>query len=472
VSDALVYGKKRFSQAPVGIIEVGVTEKLNHPAHLKRLALYCGAALLPVLALLAGCTDDARSYESFAQWPGFEEYYADRCTDNYAVAGNGLRSPYAETTEREKLILIRYRPRIVLPPGGHSPIDFYRDYLPHTVLKNYPEKKTIHGQVTSAVLRNYQHDLRYYLEFDEEAFLENRLHVDSSGGEQPAEPLPGVVYGRVYEERVPFYEDDGSTVHLDLMFLKYNVVFAVSGLVAKLPPLYEPALRLAGFDLNNWHDLDNFVAVHVVLLDEDTPVAVILSQHNHHRTYLLGKDMAMPEDGRLAFDIALRSNEIYPASESSEAVLHRTVQWSIGLKYLLSGEDPPLLRGYDVTMGVGAGGKEIDYELLFISPCDPLYTAKMLLGEPRPFMGLYIGRDGPPGSDYYQLPELLPLGNLLRFYYLQDGDREDIDVVERAIDRRKKTIDTEMLLIHGGKSFLQDLRELHDLSVYALTRPR
>jgi hypothetical protein len=96
----------------------------------------------------------------------------------------------------------------------------------------------------------------------------------------------------------------------------------------------------------------------------------------------------------------------------------------------------------------------------------------ILLGEPRPFLGRYIGRDGPPGSDYYQLPELLPLGNLLRFYYLQDGDREDIEVVERAIDRRNKTIDTEMLLIHGGESLLHDLRKIHGSSINDLTRPQ
>jgi hypothetical protein len=121
------------------------------------------------------------------------------------------------------------------------------------------------------------------------------------------------------------------------------------------------------------------------------------------------------------------------------------------------------VRGYDVTRGVDAGGTEIDYELEYLSPCDPLYTAMILLGEPRPFMGRYIGRDGPPGSDYYQLPELLPLGHLLRFYYLQDGDQEDIALIGRAIDRRKMTIDFEMILEYGGRSFIHDVRQLYEL---------
>ncbi|NIO04583.1 MAG: hypothetical protein GTN74_08205 [Proteobacteria bacterium] len=42
---------------------------------------------------------------------------------------------------------------------------------------------------------------------------------------------------------------------------------------------------------------------------------MILAQLNHHRTYLIGKDIALPVDGRMVFDIALRSNEAYPASD-------------------------------------------------------------------------------------------------------------------------------------------------------------
>jgi hypothetical protein len=224
--------------------------------------------------------------------------------------------------------------------------------------------------------------------------------------------------------------------------------------------LYTALLHIAGLDPDNWHDLDNFVAVHIVLLNGNTPIAVILAQHNHHRTYLIGKDIQLPSDGRFRFDIAQRSNEVYLSSNSKKRVRHRTIQWSIDLKYLLSGEEQPLVHGYDITYGVNAGGKEIEYNLAFLSPCDPFYTAEILLGEPRPFFGHYIGRDGPPGSDYYQLPELLPLGNILKFYYLQDDDPEDIAAVDRAINRRNKEIDTQLLLAYGGRSFIGDFRRI------------
>ena len=205
--------------------------------------------------------------------------------------------------------------------------------------------------------------------------------------------------------------------------------------------------------------LDNFVAAHVVLDEAEAPIAIILAQHNHHRAFMIGKDIPNPPDGRAAFDVALRSNEIYPASDSPDAVNHRVIRWSLYLDYLLSGENGPALKGADVTWGKNAGGGEFDYDLKIISPCDPLYTSEMLLGQPRPFLGMHLGRDGPPGSDYYNTPKLLPMGNMLKFTYLKDGDPEDIALVRKAIDRKNDRVDVEMIMEHGGRRFLEDWQE-------------
>ena len=77
------------------------------------------------------------------------------------------------------------------------------------------------------------------------------------------------------------------------MFLKYNFVFPISGLPAK-PGLIKTALaRLAG-DPERWHELDIHGAVTVALAQrkdgEYKPVALILAQHNHFRTYLYGAE--------------------------------------------------------------------------------------------------------------------------------------------------------------------------------------
>jgi hypothetical protein len=397
--------------------------------------------------MIAGCTEKRSGHETFADYPGFEEYYGKTCTET---------SISASPEERERHLLELYRPRLVLPPGGRYPIDFYRDYLPFAVMKRFSDHQMIHENVTPELLRENRENADVYLDFDRKRFTTEGLDI-ILGEEGPSAGRNPTVYGRAYRERVDFPCPGEETCSMALTFLKYNITFAVSGLAADLPFAYETVLRLAGMDPEDWHELDNFVAVHVVLDEREEPRAVLLAQHNHHRTYLVDRDIPLPPDRRMSFDIALRSNEVYLSSESEEPVRHRAVRWALHMKYLISGEDPPLMRGYDVTMGRRAGGREIPYDLTLLSPCDPFYTAKIMLGEPRNFLGRYIGRDGPPGADYYTVPSLLPLGDLLQFSYLRDGAPEDIRVIEEAIDIEKGIVDVERIIEHGGGNLYRDL---------------
>jgi hypothetical protein len=324
-------------------------------------------------------------------------------------------------------------------------VDFYRDYLPCTAMRLYPDGILISDEVTRELLLDHRRDRRAYLDLDEKCISEARVG-------------PAALYGRVYRERVSFPAGEGGEETFTLTFLKYNIVSAVSGLAAELPRLHRLLLLLPGLDAESWHELDNFAAVHVVLDENLEPLAVVIAQHNHHRTFLIGRDLTLPADGRIVFDVAKRSNEIYLSSDSVDPQRHRVVQWSLQLEYLLSGRDRPFFSAWDITYGPEAGGREEKFDLKVLSPCDPLYISEMLLGEPRPFFGVYIGRDGPPGSDYYNLPALLPLGRMLKFGYLHDGDEEDIALVEAAVDRKGKKIDIPKILKYGGERFLKDWR--------------
>ncbi len=399
--------------------------------------------------LLFACAGQTRAHETFADYPGFKEFYAGRCKD-----GQPLSSP----DDHDKELLRRFSPRLILPPGGRYPTDFYRDYLPYTLLRRYKDNAVIKDEVTQADLQAYQEDTSVYLDLDKKRFLtaglDQRVGEDKGG---PFDRRRPVVYGRVYREKVELLDEKSDPHIYDFIFLKYNVVFAISGLPAELPWGLRTLLWLAGLDPDDWHELDNFVAVHVVLDDKERPVAIMLAQHNHHRSYLVGKDIPLPEDGHIPFNGALRSNEIYQASDAPNPVRHRVAPWSIYMKYLLSGEDPPFTRGEDVTYGVKAGGIEVKYDLTFLSPCDPFYMAKIMLGEPRPFFGRYIGRDGPPGADYYNIPELLPLGSILKSSYLHDGVPEDINFAESAIDVKGKKMDIKKMLDYGGRKLYRDL---------------
>ena len=409
-------------------------------------------SIIPAFLLLTllAITNCAGNYPTFADMPGFAEYYRDRCATT-------MPQPSGEDFK----LLKKFRPRFILPPGGSYPIDFYRNYVPYTVLISWPEKKVMATKVTRGLLLKHRVNRGAYLEFDTERYRSDGMNIRwDKGTPPPASGRKPVVYGRVYREEVRFPDGKGGEELHDLTFLKYNVIFANSGLPAELSWWPRLLLSLSGFDREDWHVLDNFVAVHVVLDETGLPVAAVLAQHNHHRSYLLGRDIPFPEDGRLVFDIALRSNEVYPASEDSDPVSHRVIRWSLYLDYLLSGENGPALKANDITYGVNAGGWEFNYDLKFLSPCDPLYTSEMLLGQPRPLLGIYLGRDGPPGSDYYNMPALLPMGNMLKFAYLGDGDPEDIALVREAIDRKAKRIDYAKIMEHGGRRFLEDWKEL------------
>ena len=406
--------------------------------------------LFLLILLLPAISNCEGKYHTFADYPGFKEYYQDRCA-----------TPPLPSTEKDRELLEKFRPRFILPPGGSYPIDFYRDYLPYTVMKSWPGKKIIALDVSRGLLQIHRVDRSVYLDFDTSQYRSDGMDIRWGEGSPPPGPekIP-VVYGRVYRERVSFPDSAGGKEEHDLAFLKYNVLFATSGLPAELSAWSRLLLSLGGFDREDWHALDNFVAAHIVLDERETPIAVVLAQHNHHRAYLIGRDIPNAADGRSAFDVALRSNEIYPASNSAEPVRHRVIRWSFYLDYLLSGESGPALKGVDVTMGRRAGGGEFDYDLMIISPCDPLYTSEMILGEPRPFLGMHLGRDGPPGSDYYNTPKLLPMGNVLKFAYLHDGDPEDIALVREAIDRKAETVDVERIMEHGGRRFLANWKEM------------
>lgn len=408
----------------------------------------------PFFFFFYGCSAQKSEYSTFADYPGFSEYYGKRCSD---ISTSTIIS------DTDKTLIRRFSPRFILPPENYFPVDFYREYLPFTVLLQHPENNVVSDAVTPELLRRYQHNRQFYLDFQQNRFrmagLDRRV---AEGGQKPGvQKRNAVVYARIYTEQVSFPCSSGGDCARNLTFLKYNIVFPVSGLPARLPFGYESLLRIIGLDPDDWHELDNFVAVHIVLDEKDNPVAVLLNQHEYSRTYVIGKDIPLPPDKRVAFDIAIRSNEAYPASGAENPVEHRVIKDIFHLPYLLSGEDPPLVRGHDITRGINAGGKEVVYTLLFLSPCDPLYTASIVLGELRPFLGNSIGRDGPNGADYYTIPQLLPLGKLLQFSYLT-GEQEDIRVVKRAINRENKTIDTYQIVEYGGIKLFHDLKKMQD----------
>ena len=224
---------------------------------------------LSAILILTSC---AGNYHTFADVPGFKEYYQDRCT-----------APPQPITDNDRELLERFRPRFILPPGGSFPIDFYRDYLPYTVMKSWPDKKMIAVNVNRGLLLKHRVDRGAYLEFDVAKYRSDGMDLRWEKGSQPPDhEREPVVYGRVYRELVSFPGIGGDVEEHDLIFLKYNVIFANSGLAARLSAWPRFLLGISGFDQEDWHVLDNFVAAHIVLDENESPVARNQNTHELH----------------------------------------------------------------------------------------------------------------------------------------------------------------------------------------------
>jgi hypothetical protein len=330
-----------------------------------------------------------RSDPNFSQYPGFAAYFAKHPP--------ATRLPDAS----DGALLERYRPRLFVAQGAEGPIDFYADYVAHGRLTD-GAGNAVPGPITRAVLNRHKTDPRAVF-----------VHRSGNGtalsypGNAPATP---VMYGRVDRET---FELGGLTRRFT--FLTWHAVFRTSGIGAGIAGWKGAVLGIAG-DLDDWHQLDHYTAVTLALDERDRPVAVTLQHHNYMRTHLIGRDMRLPDDGRLRVDVAIRSNELYLHRDG------RTVRRAVGflnadtVGYVVTDGDPPFRAADDIT----DPAYEVDYRLVFLPPSDAFYTFQGFLGEKR----LLPGRSGPPGADYNTLPRFKPKHVQMIAYHWHDGDED------------------------------------------------
>ncbi|MFQ5656805.1 MAG: hypothetical protein ACE5G5_04635 [Candidatus Methylomirabilales bacterium] len=339
--------------------------------------------LLVAVSLTASCNF---SDENFSQYPGFKDYFVANPPSS--------DRPGAE----DRLLLARFRPRFWLPAPSPDPIDFYRDYIAQGYLLD-DTGQIIANHVTRELLNRHKHEPLTVFVHESEQLL----------------PHP-TVYGRIEREVLPFQLDDGTSVRNTFTFLTYNVVFRQSGLSADLPRWQAVLLGLVG-DLDDWHQLDHYTSVTLVLDQDDVPVAIVVQQHNYQHTYLFGEAIELPKDRRVNIDVAIRSNELYPHVAGRK--VRRAVQFATrkGMRFLLGAGSRPIVSADDITESV----REVEYKLEFLPPDDAFYTFEGFLGERR----LLPGRDGPPGAAYNTLPILKPWSVQTFVGYWREGNRGD-----------------------------------------------
>jgi len=326
--------------------------------------------------LLFGCSSEG----NFASFPGFAEHFE-------------AKPPRTTVpTAEEQALLERFRPRVYLAENQPSFVDFYSDYIAHGRLKL--NNTVVSEQVSQALLNQYKNNAA--AEF-----------VHDTGHHNDTTPT---VFARVDYDSLQL--DDQSW---DLSFLSYNLVFPSSGLLAEIPWFARSALGVVA-DLDDWHQLDHYVGVTVVLYQQE-PIAYYLQQHNYQSTYVLAEQQNWPADNRVQVDVAFRSNELYRHSADRQRHPGLSFVEVDSMEFYKTGRNKPMMAGWDITHGE----LEQEYELAFLAPDDAFYQFKGRLGEARRLPG----RDGPPGADYVTLPGLMKWSHrLVAGYRPQSVERE------------------------------------------------
>jgi hypothetical protein len=336
---------------------------------------------------------------NFSQFPGFAEYYADNPRSE------------APPSSEEQRVLLQYRPRLFVGPDEEGPVSFYDDYVANGTLYD-ADGRIIDDSVDRELLNRHRDEPEIVFVHEPELL-----------------PVTPVVFARV---------DHGEIRGIGrLTYLSYYFVFRHSGLPAGLPGWQATALSVIA-DLSDWHQLDHYTAASVVLDSSREPFALMLQQHNHQRTYLVGCDISWPTDDRVSLIAAMRSNELYPYR--NDHARWRTVSFmtETTLPYLVLGTDKPWASGDDVT----DPAREVSYRLDFPPPADAFYSFAGYLGERRALPG----RDGPPGADYNTLPALKSREIQLVAFNWREGDRVQMSALGDLLDaaeqgRRVQTLD-------------------------------
>jgi hypothetical protein len=323
-----------------------------------------------------------------------------------------------------KDLAVRYMPRIWVHPESWQPIDF-DDYLANSRLVRTSDRKLLIAapSVREMIALDYEEQCAAHLETDE---------VPSRN--------PAPIYIQVFRDQNPADQTD------QWIYIKYNLVFDWSGLAVKISWLSRLGAWLSGGDLSRWHRLDIHIAA-ILAFDADRQLRMLtLAQHNHQQTFLAGIDF--PKNQKPLLVAAARSNELYLDNGSTSPAAHRVVPFFTDVAYLIDSNEKPMFWATDITYGRNAGGKEIQLNPVFLEPGHPLADFAGLLAPPRRLLGIYIGRDGPPGYNYYALPAYTPLIDFAAMGFWQAGDTQ---------------------LMQQIKSFIADKNDMHATDWNAMT---
>ncbi len=348
-------------------------------------------------------------------------------------------------SDKDQALLEWFKPKIYIAPNGAKPIDFYTDYLPYTVVRRANERGRIQEHAPSREsLQKFMYDPQFYLEY-----------TDTSD----AKSSSPVAYARLKRETVNLTAHSLITTR-NFIFLKYHYVFLYGGLPSRLSEFKE---KTAGFigDPSAWRELEHS-SVYIVLDENEQPLAIMLQQYDYFRTYIVGeKEWKWPMDGKVKIAFSLRSNQPYKLPEEGNAPVPEFAVLDFKeIPYLIGQGKEPLLAGKDLVYPVTAGAAEVDYRLEYLTEFDPLYISRIPLGRRQYVLDRFENpfRRGSVGIDFCNWPQLADLGNVIQFWYIVEGNKEQVDFMRKHM-RGFFDIDFEAILTLNAEVFGQTLKQ-------------
>lgn len=292
----------------------------------------------------------------------------------------------------------QYMPQLWVHPESWQPIDF-EDYLAKSKLIWKADKNVLKASPSAGYLSSlaYETQCGLYLDADEIT---------------PNNPAP--IYIQVFWDKHPADPDER------WIYIKYNLVFDWSGLAAEISWLSRLGAWFSGGGKDRWHRLDIHLAAILAFDPQNRLRLLTLAQHNHQQTFL--PEVDFPGDRRPQLVAAFRSNELYLDDGNRIPSRHRVVPFFTDVAYLIDPAEKPRFWAIDIAYGRNAGGEEVMLKPVFIAPEHPLADFAGLLGPPRRLLGQYIGRDGPPGFNYYAPPAYVSMANFAAMGYWREGD--------------------------------------------------
>ena len=391
-----------------------------------------GLFTVALLLIAPACTS---SSGNFSQYPGFDEWYA-------------ANPPVTDgPTEDEQTLLARFQPRLFIAKESGRPISFYDDYIAHGQLFD-SNGQLISGAVDQVTLNSVADD-------------PGAVFVHHPA-DKPTDSTTGAI-ARIDRESLPAI---GTFAERPLIFLTYHYVFAKSGVAAGIRSWQHFLISLFA-DTRDWHQLDHYTAVSVVL-DETSqqPVALMLQQHNYLRTWILTPQAGpgrtqLPPDDRVHVVAARDSNELFLRRDDQPFRRAVPMMTADNVRWLVMGQDRPFFTADDLT----SADTEIATTLRFLPPADAFFTFKGWLGERR----ITPGRDGPPGADFNTWPSMMPRARQLARFWWHEDDQDYVDLVESGNERDATNLEPFWRRLHQAlpAPVTNDQAETQDLTTRA-----